>query len=132
MGALREVEGGVGAGSLAAECAQSGESVSALSCSLLTSDVGRSEHAPQRGWIGCPERQSRLGRGTQTGQEPRDSLPVGRGASLFPQPPGRGGDTHWLWGPVFPETQGGAYGFRDWSGCLSKWPSSALALLGAE
>lgn len=63
MGALREVEGGVGAGSLAAECAQSGEPVSALSCGLLTSDVGRSEHAPQRGWIGCRERQSRLGGG---------------------------------------------------------------------
>ena len=57
------------------------------------------------------KRQSLPGRGTQAGQEPWDSLLAGRGASLFPRPPGRGCDTHWLQGPVFLETQGGAGGF---------------------
>lgn len=68
------------------------------------------------------ERQSLRGGGTQTGQAPQDSLPVGRGESLFPQPPGRGYDTYWLQGPAFLETQGGTCGFRDWSGCPASGP----------
>lgn len=112
----------MGVGSLAAECPHSGESISPLSCGLLTDFVGRLEDTPQRGWSGCQGR----GRACRVGACRQDRSPgtpcLWAEGRLFPQPPGRGYDTHWLRGPVFLETQGGTCGFRDWSGCPSKWP----------
>lgn len=82
-----EVEGGVGVGSLAAECPQSGESVSLLSGGLLTGDVRRSEDAPQRGWGGCQGRDRACGAGARR-QDRRPRTPcLWAEGSLFSHSP---------------------------------------------